>query len=340
MTSDSVWPTAGPTTDDRGGAVDRPLTEDEASYIAAARAPSTLRGYRSDWAEFTQWCADRGDPSLPATAAAVSGYLTALAIAGAKVGTISRRLSAIRFAHQMVDAPDPTRAARVIAVWEGIRRRHGAPPEQSAPLMPPELFDAAAACPDIREFKTRPAEPDLAGLRDRAILLVGFFGALRRSELTALTVAEISTHDRGLVLSLPHSKTNQTGAQAELVVLPRARHLEHCPVTALRIWLDAATITDGPVFRKVSTGNRVLARPLHPESVNKRVQVAVERAGLTDGPYSAHSLRAGFVTYAHLRGASDHAIAHQTRHRSLASVSTYVRVHQAWDNNAATMLGI
>jgi integrase len=94
------------------------------------------------------------------------------------------------------------------------------------------------------------------------------------------------------------------------------------------------------VLRKVSTGNRTLPRPMHPESINKRVQAAAERAGLTGGPYSAHSLRAGFVTFAHLRGASDRAIAHQTRHRSLASVGTYVRIHEAWEDNAATMLGL
>ncbi len=319
---------------------DTPITPAEAAYIAAARAPNTLRGYRSDWAEFTTWCAARGDDPLPAAPATISGYLTELARAEAKVGTIARRLSAIRFAHQMADAPDPTHAARVVAVWEGIRRTHGAPPEQSTPLMPPALFDVVASCPTTRTWKTRPAEPGLAGLRDRAILLVGFFAALRRAELTALTVAQISAHARGLVLALPRSKTNQTGTQTELVVLPRARHLENCPVTALRQWLDAAGITAGPVLRKVSTGNRVLDRALHPESVNKRIQAATERAGLTDGPYSAHSLRAGFVTYAHLRGASDRAIAHQTRHRSLTSVTTYVRIHEAWDNNAATMLGL
>jgi hypothetical protein len=86
--------------------------------------------------------------------------------------------------------------------------------------MAPELFDVVVACPTTRTWKTRPAGPDLAGVRDRALLLVGFYAALRRRELTALTLAQISTHDRGPVLALPHSKTNQTGTQAELVVLP------------------------------------------------------------------------------------------------------------------------
>ncbi|MEU7818049.1 hypothetical protein [Pseudonocardia sp. NPDC049154] len=127
---------------------------------------------------------------------------------------------------------------------------------------------------------------------------------------------------------------------AELVVLPRANRPERCPVTGLHAWLDATAITAGPVLRKVTKANRPTGRGLHAESVNVLVQNAIARAGIGGGPWSAHSLRAGFVTYAHLRGASDRAIAHQTRHRSLASVGTYVRIHQAWEDNAATMLGL
>lgn len=321
---------------------DLPLSADEAAYAEAARAPNTLRGYHSDWADFTAWCVrSRLDP-LPAGPAAITGYLTELARAGAKVGTMSRRLSAIRFAHQLDDSPDPTSGARVATVWEGIRRTHGAPPDQAAALKPPELLDVLDACPTTRVWRTRgrPPEPDLAGLRDRALLLVGFFAALRRSELAALSVEQISIHDRGLVLALPRSKTNQHGDEAELVVLPRAGQPTRCPVTALQTWLDAAAIHSGPVLRPVSKGNRPLARPLHPESINDLVRAAVFRAGIAGGPYSAHSLRAGFVTYAHLRGVSDRAIAHQTRHRSLASVGAYVRIESAWTDNAATMLGL
>ena len=323
-------------------AAELPLSEEEAGYVAAARAPNTLRGYRSDWSEFTTWCSHAKLDPLPAAAATISSYLTELARAGAKVGTMSRRLSAIRFAHQLRDLPDPTTGARVVAVWEGIRRTHGAPPEQAAPLMPPELLDVLAACPTTKTWKARgrPAEPDLAGLRDRALLLVGFFAALRRSELAGLTVDQVTDHSNGLVLSLPRSKTNKYGLEAELVVLPRAGNRARCPVIALHTWLDAASITEGPVLRPVSKGNRALARSLHPESVNDLVQAAVARAGLDPAPYSAHSLRAGFVTYAHLRGASDRAIAHQTRHRSLATVGTYVRIHEAWADNAATQLGL
>ena len=118
---------------------------------------------------------------------------------------MSRRLSAIKFAHQLRNLPDPTRHARVVAVWEGIRRTYGASPDQAAPLMPPELLDVLDACPTTRTWRSRgrPAEPDRAGARDRALLLVGFVAALRRSELAALTVADVTDHLNGLVLSLP-----------------------------------------------------------------------------------------------------------------------------------------
>jgi len=288
---------------------DVPLTSAEAGYVEAARAANTLRGYRSDWREFTAWCVEHGalDP-LPAAPATVTGYL------GHQVRSPTAGPA----------RPDPQR------------------PGHRGLLMPPELFDVLAACPSTRTWRTRgrQPEPDLAGARDRALLLVGFVGALRRSELAGLTVDRVAEHPNGLVLTLPRSKTNQTGEHVELVVLPRAGTPDRCPVTALARWRELAGVVDGPLFRPVGKSNAAGPGRLHPESVNALVQQAVARAGINPGRYSAHSLRAGFVTYAHLRGASDRAIAHQTRHRSLATLGSYVRVQQAWTENAATGLGL
>jgi integrase len=142
------------------------------------------------------------------------------------------------------------------------------------------------------------------------------------------------------VLSIPRSKTNQLGSEPELVVLPRASSHERCPVRAIEAWRAAVEYNTGPLLRPVSKGNRALERRLNSDSVNALVQAAVARAGIDPEGYSAHSLRAGFVIHAHLRGASDRAIAHQTRHRSLATIGTYVRVHGAWEDNAATQLAL
>lgn len=126
---------------------DTPLTSTETGYVEAARAANTLRGYRSDWAEFVTWCTQHGLEPMPAAASTATGYLSDLAQAGAKVGTVSRRLSALKFVHQLNNLSDLTANARVVAVWEGIRRTHGAPSDQAAPLMPPELFGVLDACP-------------------------------------------------------------------------------------------------------------------------------------------------------------------------------------------------
>ncbi len=208
--------------------------------------------------------------------------------------------------------------------------------------MPPELLDVLEACPDTKTWAMpgRPPEPDLAGARDKALLLVGFVGALRRSELVALDFEDVNDHPQGLVVTIPRSKTNQEGTEPELVVLPIGPNPARCPVRALRTWTELAAINSGPVFRPVSTGNRAVARRLSAQTVNYLVQGAIKRAGIDPLPYSAHSLSAGFVTCAHLRGASDRAIAHQTRHRSMATLGQYVRIHEAWRDNAATQLGL
>jgi len=317
-----------PSTDPFALLDDVPLSDAEAGYVAAARAANTLKGYRSDWAEWCSWCATEGFDPLAGDPAPNSRYLVFLAGVGAKVGTMARRLSALRFAFRLRGLPDPTQAARVVAVWEGIRRTHGAPAEQAAPLMPPELVDVLEACPTTKTWRTpgRPPEPDLVGARDRALLLVGFVGALRRSELVGLDFEHINDHPQGLVVTIPRSKTNQEGTEPDLVVLPIGPNPARCPVRALRAWADLAGIASGPVLRAVSTGNRAGTRRLDAGALNVLVQKAVARAGIDPLPYSAHSLRAGFVTYAHLRGASDRAIAHQTRHRSMATLGQYVRV--------------
>lgn len=342
-----------------------PLSDSEARYVAASRAPSTLRGYRHDWIEWCDWSLNRGHAPLPARPDVLAQFVAAVADAGARPGTIGRKLSAVRYAHKVVGLDDPTASARVSTVWDGIRRsiaREGSARsvvDQAPPLMPPMLWDVLDACPTMTSWSSRANELSLAGARDRVLLLVGFFGALRRSELARLEVGHLHTDARGLVAELPWSKTNQYGTHADLVALPRLANPDRCPVAAIQTWCELAGISEGPLLRRVTKGNRV-GSALSESGVNLLVQQAVKRAGLSptgrpvpvDGqedqqssprhvvPYSAHSLRAGFVTYAHSRGATASQIAHQTRHTSLASVRTYTRLSSVWDDNAVTALGL
>lgn len=314
-----------------------------ARYMRQARAESTRRGWRTDIADVEAWAAPA--PAWPATPAMVTDYIAAQAQAGASTGTISRRLSTIRTLHRLAGWEDPTDHPLVQETWRGIRNTHGRPPAQARPLMPPDLWDVLAACPTQRVWKsrTREPEPDVAGARDRALLLIGFVGALRRSELTGLRVGDLTDHDLGLVAAIPRSKTNQSGELLELVVLPRSPRPERCPVRAITDWLQLAKISREdhaatPLLRAVSKGNRALTRGLSPAASNVLVQQAIARAGIDPTGYSAHSLRAGFVTFADLAGAPAHAIMHQTRHRSAQSITGYIRLEDAWRHNAATMI--
>lgn len=298
-------------------------------FGATGHAANTLRGYRFDDHAFATWCAERDLAPLPAAPTTVVAYLTDLAATGTRLTTMSRRMSSLAFAHRRARRVDPTRHPDVRAAWDAIRRAAGDEPDHSAPLLPPELFDVVNACPRTKEFARREPEPSLRGARDRALLLVGFVGALRRSELVALDVADIAEHPDGLTLVV---RGGPLGTAGEQVVLPRARYASRCPVRALQYWLDVAGIVEGPVFRGVTKANRAAARPLHPESVNSLVQQAVERAGIPPEGYTAHSLRAGFVTYSQLLGIDDRSIARQTRHRVLESVTAYARRSPATDD--------
>ena len=322
---------------------DEALTEEERWYAERARSANTRRAYRSDLADFAGWCEGAGRSALPASPATLSAYLTYLARHGAKVPTMSRRLSSIAYAHRFAGQANPVDSPRVHAVWEGIRRERSQPVDQAPALMPPVLWDVLGALPD-----------DLSGGRDRALLLVGFVGAFRRSELASLQRPHVAPHPRGLIITIPTSKTDPYG-KGQLVVLPHSSRPERCPVASLLAWLEAAGIPEDPeepdetsaqapvfVFRPVHrNGATVAKRGMSEAAINNAVQRACMRALVPEArSYSAHSLRAGFATYASQRGASDRAIAHQTRHRSLASLDQYIRMESAWTDNAATALDL
>ena len=320
------------------------LLEGAAQLAKASRAENTLRGYRSDWADFTGWAQTHQLETLPADPQTIALYMTALVNAGAAVGTISRRLSSIRHAHLVAGIPDPTADPVVRHVMLGIRRTSTRRREAATPLMPPLLFDVLDACPREHRTKTTSPQPSLTGARDRALLMVGFVGALRRSELAAANVEDLREHSNGLLLEIPRSKTNQAG-EPELVVLPRAKVPEHCPVALVERWLDLTGVTAGPLFRAITPrGNQLRhdAAHLSGDRLNRIVQAAVRRAGVdpNQAGYSAHSLRAGFATYASARGISDRAIQNQTRHKHPSTVHLYTRHESAWTDNAATELGL
>lgn len=289
-----------------------PVVEAVRSYQRASRADATRRAYQSDARLFTQFCNRLGVDALPATSGAVASFLVYEAERGTKASTIGRRCAAIRYAHRLAKLPDPTDDEDVRSTLKGIRNRIGTAANGKAP---------ATAEVVTRMLVHVPA--GLAGLRDRAILTLGFAGAFRRSELVALNVEDLRDDPEGLRVTIRRSKTDQEGAGQEIAV-PHGRHLR--PVEAVQEWLAAAAITTGPVFRPVSRSGRVRGEErLTDRSVAEIVKRYAIAAGLKPGEFSGHSLRAGFVTTAAERGAEMTRIMETTRHRDVRTVTGYVR---------------
>lgn len=289
-------------------------------YALEDKAHATRTAYRSDWADFSAWCASVERSPLPAEPSSVAGYLATLAERRLKASTIRRRLAAIRHAHRLAGFEPPTTAASVQSVHHGIRRRLGARVTQKAPA------NAKAIASMIKRI---PAET-LAGKRDRALLLLGFGAALRRSELVALDVEDIQTAAEGVLVTIKRSKVDQEGRGAQVAV-PNGRRL--MPVAALREYVSAANLSTGPLFVRIGKGDRVTADRLTPQSVALIVKKYAKLAKLDADSFSGHSLRAGLVTEALSHGADVFAVADQGRWRKLETVREYDRRARAFKDN-------
>jgi len=305
------------------------LSQQAREFAAAAKAGNTLRAYQADWQDFCEWCLAHELPPLPAAPETVALYLTDRA-ATLKTSSLARRITTINRAHQAAGQPSPAtmQNAVVSEVWKGIKRKKGIAQRGKKPLLTPDMRRIVAELPQ-----------DLRGVRDRALLLAGFAGGFRRSELAALRVEDLETTPDGLIVRLGKSKTDQEG-QGRPVAVPYGSDPATCPVRALRAWLEQVRITSGPLFRAINRFGRVSEGPLHADSVAYLVKRAAGRAGLETMEYAGHSLRAGLATQAAMNGASELSIMKQTGHRSLATVRKYIREGTLFRDNAAAKLGL
>jgi site-specific recombinase XerD len=218
----------------------------------------------------------------------VASYIAAEAQT-AKPSTIGRRLAAIRYAHKLAGLETPTDAEAVKATMRGICRTFGSAKAKKAPAIAARMLSMVSTAPD-----------QLSDLRDHALLLIGFAGAFRRSELVALGVADIEETQTGLLVTICRGKTDQEALGRTIAI---TRGDIACPVKALRAWLDAAGIVSGPLFRPINKSSTVSTSRLTCRSVANIVKRFAGRAGLDATIYSGHSLRSGFLTSAAGRGA-------------------------------------
>ena len=290
------------------------------AYALAEKSAGTRKAYKADLDDFATWCARTGAPAAPATSESVAAYLAALADAGKAASTIMRRHAAIAYAHRRLELPDPTGSERVKQVLRGIRREIGTAAKQKAPATVKFVRAMLKVLPDT-----------IAGKRDRALLLLGFAAALRRSELVALDVAHIERQPEGILIRIARSKTDQEGA-GQFVAVPRGTKLK--PIVALDAWLEAAGIISGPIFRPINKGGRVLPERLTDQSVALVIKRHATAAKLDPSLFAGHSLRAGFVTSALEDGADTLRVMDQTRHRSVETLRKYDRRAKAFAAHA------
>jgi integrase len=277
-------------------------------YIAAAQSHSTKIAYASDIRHFL---ANGG--SIPATTGQVSDYLAKFA-ENLSVSTLERRLIAIHQAHVEISAPSPALDSVVKRTMQGIRRTLGTKQRQVQPMIRDDLLEVLVMADQQKPVKAA---------RDRALLLIGFAGAFRRSELIAIQVRDLSYLPNGVEIFLNQSKTDQE-KQGRTVFIPHALG-SRCPVRALAQWLELAEITEGYVFRAVTRHDRISSQGLSAQSVALVVKASVARVGGDKTKVSGHSLRAGYCTQGAIAGLQPWQIREQTGHKSDVTLAKYIR---------------
>lgn len=289
-----------------------------AQYVQQSRAKNTLRAYAEDLQHFVAW-----GGCIPAKPEQIAEYLAHYA-QSLSYATLERRLAGIHYAHTQQMLISPTRHPLVKAVLSGIRRQRRPRPRQVAPVLATEIKRMVRRLKGVR------------GTRDRALLLIGFAGAFRRSELVKLQLEDLHFSRKGVAITLQQSKTDQYGA-GRVIAIPYTRSA-YCPVVALKAWLRLAKIKQGAVFRGINRYEQVTERGLSSQMVALIVKQRAAEVGLDASRYSGHSLRAGLATSAATQNISSLKIRLQTGHKSDASLNGYIRDRDLFKNNAARVL--
>lgn len=290
-----------------------------------ANSDSTLRAYRTDWAAFATWCASHGVPALPAKPSVVTAYIADLSRTPVysptgkrlsdqhSAATIARRLAAISHEHQQEGLESPCGDRLVRKMLKAIRNTNGVAQRRVEPVRVRHLRQIAGELPET-----------LQGCRDKALLLVGYIGALRRSELVALNVDDVRFTDEGMQITIRRSKTDQEGRGVVFGVRFRS-YQPTCPVHALKSWLELSGIASGPIFRPINRHGQLQDSRLTSKAVSLIIKRLAPMMGIDPDSLSGHSLRAGMATDLCASGLSGPEIMKRTRHSSPNMLAIYYR---------------
>ena len=287
--------------------------------LKMSKANNTIRAYKSDFKDFSMFCAKNGFSSLPTEPKIISLYVTYLS-SGRKISTLKRRIASISVVHRLKGHYIDTKHPIIIENLMGIRRKTGSFQKSKKPILINELKQIIKAIDTTNKNKGRV-------LRDKAIILTGFSGGFRRSELVSIDYNDLEFVSEGVKIFIKRSKTDQSG-EGMIKALPYFENKEFCPVTFLKKWLDISKIRNGLIFN------------ISDKSVALLIKKYASAAGLDSEKYSGHSLRSGFATVSAEFGADERSIMAMTGHKTTQMVRRYIQDANLFNNNALNKIKI
>ena len=308
------------------------LQEETLLNLKSSKANNTVRAYKSDFNDFGLFCAQNGFKSLPSEPKIVSLYLTHLSTKDIKMSTLKRRLVSIGVIHKLKGHYLDTKHPIIVENILGIKRRKGSIQKSKKPLL---ISNLKLLIKVIDEENIE----DLKKFRDRSIILMGFSGGFRRNEIVSLDYDDLDFVTEGIKINLKRSKTDQFG-EGSVKGLPYFANTQYCPVLSLKNWIEISKISSGPLFRKISKGNKLLENRLTDQTVALLIKKYLNIAGIDSKNYSGHSLRSGFATSAAEAGAEERTIMAMTGHKSTEMVRRYIKDANLFKNNALNKIKI
>tara|TARA_A100001011_G_C14242487_1_gene813883 strand:+ start:85 stop:1041 length:957 start_codon:yes stop_codon:yes gene_type:complete len=308
------------------------LQQETIKNLQSSKANNTVRAYKSDFNDFSLFCAKNGFKDLPSDPKIISLYLTNLSTKDIKLSTIKRRLVSIGVIHRMKGQYLDTKHPAIVENLMGIKRRKGSAQKGKKPILINNLRNILKAI-DKEEIE------DIKKLRDKSLILIGFSGGFRRSEIVSLDYEDLDFVYEGLKITVRRSKTDQFG-EGSIKALPYFKESLYCPVTILKKWLSISKIIKGPIFRRFSKGSKLSKYRLTDQTIALIIKKYLEKAGVDSKNYSGHSLRSGFATSAAESGAEERNIMAMTGHKSTEMVRRYIKEANIFKNNALNKIKI
>ena len=307
------------------------LHEATLNNLKSSKANNTLRAYKSDFKDFGAFCAKHGLSSLPSEPKIISLYLTHLC-KNSKISTIRRRLVSISMVHKLKGHYLDTKHPIITENLLGIKRVKGSIQKGKKPLLISHLKS-------IINVINEQQNEEIKKFRDRSIILIGFGGGFRRTELISIDYEDLEFVPEGLKITIRRSKTDQFG-EGMIKGLPYFPNEIYCPVTSLKKWLEVSKIKSGPIFRRFSKGSLLTENRLTDQSVVLLMKKYLDLAGIENKNFAGHSLRAGFATVAAESGADERSIMAMTGHKTTQMVRRYIREANIFKNNALNKIKI